>query len=146
MSLNYAAGKQVVGGIERTYKGKVVGRDLVPLNTTDWSTALTKIKAAKQDAVIAFYPGAWGPKSFTQYNQAGLSKTTPLYHVFSIDLGNLPTFQKADLNVLGTLQTNQWSPDLPNAANKKFVGGYKAKYNQMPSNFSAQAYETVMLI
>ena len=146
LSLNYAAGKQVVGGIERTYKGKVVGRDLVPLNTTDWSAELTKIKAAKPGAVIVFYPGAWGPKFFTQYNQAGLNKTTPLYHVFSIDLANLPIFQKAGLNVVGTLQTNQWSPDLPNAANKKFVAGYKKKYNAMPSHFAAQAYETVMLI
>jgi len=146
LSLNYAAGKQVAGGIERTYNGKVVGKDLVPMSHKDWSAELTKIKAAKPDAVIAFYPGAWGPKFFGQYAQAGLNKTTPLYHVFSIDMGNLPIFQKVGLNVLNTFQTAQWSPDFKNAANLKFVSGFKKKYGMMPNHFAAQAYETIMLI
>ena len=146
LSLNYAAGKQVAGGIERTYNGKVVGKDLVPMSHKDWSAELTKIKAAKPDAVIAFYPGAWGPKFFGQYAQAGLNKTTPLYHVFSIDMGNLPIFQKIGLNVLNTFQTAQWSPDFKNAANQKFVSGFKKKYGMMPNHFAAQAYETIMLI
>ena len=146
LSLNYAAGKQVAGGIERTYNGKVVGKDLVPMSHKDWSAELTKIKAAKPDAVIAFYPGAWGPKFFGQYAQAGLNKTTPLYHVFSIDMGNLPIFQKVGLNVLNTFQTAQWSPDFKNAANQKFVSGFKKKYGMMPNHFAAQAYETIMLI
>ena len=146
LSLNYAAGKQVVGGIESTYKGKVVGRELVPTSHKDWSAEITKVKAAKPDAVVVFYPGAWGPKFFLQYDQAGMNKTTPLYHVFSIDMANLPIFQKNGTNVVGTYQTNQWSPDLPNAANKKFVADYKKKHKQLPSHFAAQAYETIMLI
>lgn len=146
LSLNYAAGKQVVGGIERTYKGKVVGKDFVPLDHKDWSAELAKIKAAKPDGVVVFYPGSWGPKFFTQYNQAGLNKTTPLYHVFSVGMENLPIFQKNNINVLGTEQTAQWAPDLPNAANKKFVADYQKKYGSMPSHFAAQAYETIMLI
>lgn len=146
LSLNYAAGKQVVGGIERTYKGNVVGKDFVPLSHKDWSAELAKVRAAKPDGVVVFYPGRWGPAFFTQYDQAGLNKTTPLYHVFSVDMANLPIFQKVGLNVVGTYQTNQWSPDLPNAANKKFVAGYKAKHGALPSHFAAQAYETIMLI
>ena len=124
----------------------MVGKDFVPLSHKDWSAELTKIRAAKPDAVVVFYPGSWGPKFFTQYAQAGLNKTTPLYHVFSIDMSNMPRFQKAGLKVVGTFQTNQWSPDLPNAANKKFVAGYKKKYGEIPSHFAAQAYETIMLI
>ncbi|MDP7600766.1 MAG: ABC transporter substrate-binding protein, partial [Rhodospirillales bacterium] len=130
----------------RGYKGKVVGKDLVPLSHKDWSAELTKIKAAKPDAVVAFYPGAWGPKFFGQYEQSGLNKTTPLYHVFSIDMGNLPIFQKIGLNVLNTFQTAQWSPDFKNAASQKFVSGFKKKYGVTPNHFAAQAYETIMLI
>ena len=145
-SLNYAAGKQIVGGLERSYKGKVVGKDLVPLDHKDWSAELAKIKAAKPDAVVVFYPGSWGPKFFTQYNQAGLNKTTPLYHMWSVGMDNLPIFQKNGINVLNTEQTAQWAPNLDNAANKKFVAGFKKKYGALPSHFAAQAYETVMLI
>ncbi len=35
LSLNYVAGKQVVGGVERTHKGGVVGKDFVPLDHKD---------------------------------------------------------------------------------------------------------------
>ena len=146
LSLNYAAGKQVVAGIERTYKGEVVGKEFVPLSQKDWSAELSKVKAAKPDAVVVFYPGGWGPKFFGQYNQAGLNKTTPLYHVFSVDMGNLPIFQKNGLNVVNTLQTAQWSPDFKNPQNVKFVTDFKAKYKKMPNHFAAQAYETMMLI
>jgi branched-chain amino acid transport system substrate-binding protein len=146
LSLNYAAGKQVVAGIERTYKGKVVGKDFVPMSHKDWSAELSKIKAAKPDAVVAFYPGSWGPKFFGQFNQAGLNKTIPLYHVFSVDMGNLPIFQKNGLNVLNTFQTAQWSPDFKSAQNIKFVKDFKKKYKMMPNTFASQAYETIMLI
>lgn len=146
LSLNYAAGKQVVAGIERTYKGEVVGKDFVPMSHKDWSAELSKIKAAKPDAVVAFYPGSWGPKFFGQFNQAGLNKTIPLYHVFSVDMGNLPIFQKNGLNVLNTFQTAQWSPDFKSAQNIKFVKDFKKKYKMMPNTFASQAYETIMLI
>jgi branched-chain amino acid transport system substrate-binding protein len=146
LSLNYAAGKQVVAGIERTYKGEVVGKDFVPMSHKDWSAELSKIKAAKPDAVVAFYPGSWGPKFFGQFNQAGLNKTIPLYHVFSVDMGNLPIFQKNGLNVLNTFQTAQWSPDFKSAQNVKFVKDFKKKYKMMPNTFASQAYETIMLI
>jgi branched-chain amino acid transport system substrate-binding protein len=61
-------------------------------------------------------------------------------------MGNLPIFQKVGLNVLNTFQTAQWSPDFKNAANQKFVSGFKKKYGMMPNHFAAQAYETIMLI
>ena len=146
LSLNYAAGKQVVGGIERTYKGEVVGKEFVPMSHKDWSAELAKVRAAKPDAVVVFYPGGWGPKFFGQYNQAGLNKTTPLYHVFSVDMGNLPIFQKNGLNVVNTLQTAQWSPDFKSPQNVKFINGFKKKFGKMPNHFAAQAYETIMLI
>ncbi len=146
LSLNYAAGKQVVGGIERTYKGKVVGKEFVPLSHKDWSAELAKVRAAKPDAVVVFYPGGWGPKFFGQYNQAGLNKTTPLYSVFSVDMGNLPIFQKNGLYVVNSLQTAQWSPDFKNPENVKFVTDFQKKYKKMPNHFAAQAYETIMLI
>ena len=137
LSLNYAAGKQVVGGVERTYKGEVVGKDFVPLDHKDWSAELAKIKAAKPDGVVVFYPGSWGPKFFTQFNQSGLNKTTPFYHIWSVGLDNLAIFQKNNINVLNSEQTAQWAPDLPNAANKKFVADFKKKYGVLPSHFAA---------
>lgn len=146
LSLNYAAGKQMVGGVERTFKGKIVGKDLVPLSHKDWSAELSKVKAAKPDGVFIFYPGKWGPAFFTQYQQAGLSGT-PLYNVFSIDGANLPFFQKRKMTqLLGMFNTNYWAPDLDNPQNKRFVADFKKKYGTYPAHFAAQAYDVIMLI
>ncbi len=148
LSLNYAAGKQMVDGVERTFKGNIVGKDLVPLSHKDWSAEIAKVKAAKPDGVFVFYPGSWGPKFFTQYKQAGLDKTTPLYSVFSVDGANLPVFQKYKMkHLIGTFNTMFWAPDLDNATNKRFVADFGKKYKgQIPSHYAAQAYDSLMLI
>ena len=148
LSLNYAAGKQMVTGVERTFKGEIIGKDLVPTSHKDWSAELAKVRAAKPDGVFVFYPGAWGPAFFTQYAQAGLNKTIPLYNVFSIDGANLPIFQKRKMtSLLGTINTNFWAPDLDNPATKKFVPAFKKHYKgQVPAHYAAQAYDALNLI
>jgi branched-chain amino acid transport system substrate-binding protein len=146
LSLNYAAGKQMVDGVERTFKGKIVGKDLVPLSHKDWSAELAKVKAANPDGVFVFYPGSWGPAFFTQYAQAGMTKT-PLFNVFSIDGANLPIFQSRNMNhLLGMVNTSYWGPDLDNPQNKRFVADFKKKTKQYPAHYAAQAYDALMLI
>tara|TARA_B100000315_G_scaffold210618_1_gene207003 strand:+ start:9231 stop:10409 length:1179 start_codon:yes stop_codon:yes gene_type:complete len=148
LSLNYAAGKQMVAGVERTFKGNIVGKDLVPTSHKDWSAEIAKVKAAKPDGVFVFYPGAWGLAFFTQYKQAGLDKTTPVYSVFSVDGANLPVYQKRKMKqLIGTFNTMFWAPDLPNATNKRFVADFAKKYKgQIPSHYAAQSYDSLMLI
>ena len=149
MTANYAAGKQMVAGVEATFKGKIIGKDLTPWPShSDWSAEFAKAKAAKPDGVFIFYPGAATAKYLTQYRQAGLDKTLPLYHVFSIDGANLPLLQKAGLkNVIGTRQTSFWSPDLDNAQNKNFVAAYRKRSGGIyPAFYAAQAYDTMFLI
>jgi branched-chain amino acid transport system substrate-binding protein len=144
---NYAAGKDMVAGVERTFKGKVVGKDMTTWpSQIDWSAEFTKVKAAKPDAVFTFYPGRHGPAFIKQYEQAGLSGT-PLYSVYTLDALSLPRFQQAGMtNVLGTTMTQMWSPDMDNAANRRFVGDFKGKYGEYPSFYAAQAYDSIMLI
>ena len=70
-----------------------------------------------------------------------------LYSVFTVDSLSLPKFQKAGMEgVLGTYNTMFWAPDLDNAQNKKFIDGFKAKYDRYPSFYAAQSYDTIFLI
>ena len=65
---NYAAGKNMVAGVERTFKGKIVGKDMTKWPTQiDWAAELAKVKAAKPDGVFIFYPGKHGPAFISQY-------------------------------------------------------------------------------
>lgn len=145
---NYAAGQNMVAGVERTFKGEVVGKDMTVWPTQrDWSAELSKVKAAKPDGVFTFYPGPAGPAFIKQYQQAGLEKDVPLYSVYTLDSISLPLFQKAGMEtVLGTKMTQFWAPDLDNAANKKFVGDFRKKYGRYPSFYAAQSYDSIMYI
>ena len=144
---NYAAGKDMVAGVERTFKGKVVGKDMTTWPTQiDWSAEFTKVKAAKPGAVFTFYPGKHGAAFLKQYAQAGLS-STPLYSVYTPDSLSLPRLQQAKMTgVLGTTMTQFWSPDMDNSQNKRFVADFKKKHGSYPSFYAAQAYDSIFLI
>jgi branched-chain amino acid transport system substrate-binding protein len=144
MAGNYAAGKDMLAGVKRTFKGQIVGEDLTKWpDQLDFSAELAKIRAAKPDGIFIFYPGAHGVQFLTQYAQAGLKGQIPLYQVFSIDAITLP-LQK-DL-ALGTLGAQEWVNDLPNDANKKYVADFKKKHGVYPSYYGAQSYDAIMLI
>ncbi|CAN5187263.1 ABC transporter substrate-binding protein [soil metagenome] len=141
---NYAAGKDMLAGVKRTYKGELKGEDYTKWpDQLDFSAELTKIGAAKPDGIFIFYPGAHGVQFVKQWAQSGLNKTVPLYQVFSIDAITLP--QQGEL-ALGTLGAQEWVNDLPNEQNKRYVADFKKKHNTYPSYYGAQSYDAIMLI
>lgn len=150
MAPNYAAGKNMVSGLKRTFKGKILGTDFTKWGKDaqlDFSAELAKAKASGAKGIFVFYPGAAGGAFIRQYAQAGLQKTIPLYTVFTTDAISLPKLQKAKLTgVLGAEDTLFWSPDLDNPANKKFVAAYKKKYGKLPAFYAAQSWDAIMLI
>lgn len=144
MAGNYAAGKDMLAGVKRTFKGEIKGEDLTKWpDQLDFSAELAKIRAAKPDGIFIFYPGAHGVQFLTQYSQAGLKGQVPLYQVFSIDAITLP--QQKDL-ALGTLGAQEWVNDLPNDANKRYVADFKKKHGVYPSYYGAQSYDAIMLV
>jgi branched-chain amino acid transport system substrate-binding protein len=147
---NYAAGKDMAAGVENVFKGKVMGKDLTKWGADaqlDFSAELAKAKASGAEAIFIFYPGKAGGAFIKQYQQAGLADEMPLYTVFTVDSIALPKLQKAGLKgVLGTKNTQQWSPDMDNPANKRFVSDYLKKYGKYPSFYGAQSYDSIMLI
>lgn len=150
MAPNYAAGKDMVAGVERTFKGEVKGKDLTKWGADaqlDFSAELAKAKASGAEGIFVFYPGAASGAFVKQYQQAGLKDTMPLYSVFTVDALALPKMQAAGFDaVLGSRVTQAWDPSLDNPANQKFVNDFKAKYGSYPSFYAAQSYDAIMLI
>src|SRR5215208_3668027 len=141
---NYAAGKDMLEGVSATFKGEIVGRELTAWpNQLDFSAELSKARAAKPDAIFAFYPGGAGIQFVTQYAQSGLKGQIPLYTAFTIDELSLPRMKDLAVGIPGA---QQWVNDLPNAENKKFVTDYKAKYKSSPSFYGAQTYDAAILL
>ena len=141
---NYVAGKDMLNGVQTTFKGQIVGQELTRWpDQLDFSAELSKARAAKPDAVFAFYPGGAGVQFVTQYAQSGLKGQIPLYTAFTIDDLSLPRLKDLAIGVPGA---QEWVNDLPNDTNKKFVADYKAKYKASPSFYGAQTYDAVGLL
>lgn len=141
---NYAAGQDMANGVKATFKGQVVGQDMTKWpDQLDFSAEISKIRAAKPDAVYVFYPSRWGVQFYTQYSQSGLKKEIPLYSVFTIDAVTLKLQKDVALDTYFGLF---WAPDLPYATNSKFVGDYKKKHKDTPTFYGAQSYDAMNLI
>nr|VFJ52243.1 MAG: branched-chain amino acid transport system substrate-binding protein [Candidatus Kentron sp. FM]VFJ55730.1 MAG: branched-chain amino acid transport system substrate-binding protein [Candidatus Kentron sp. FM]VFK10795.1 MAG: branched-chain amino acid transport system substrate-binding protein [Candidatus Kentron sp. FM] len=145
---NYAAGKDMAAGVERTFKGKVTGKDLTKWpDQLDFSAELAKAKASGAEGIFAFYPGKAGPAFIRQYQQAGLHGKIALYTVDTIDAISLPRLQEADMaGVLGSKMTKFWDQSLDNPQNKRFVEDFRAEYHRYPSFYAAQSYDAIHLI
>ncbi len=126
---NYPAGKDALAGFKRTFKGQIVEESLAPLNTTDFGPEVSKISAAKPDALFTFMPGGLGINLLNTYIQAGLKGKVPIVSAFTADEATLPVLKDNAVDVYGVLT---WAPNMDNAANKKFVSEYEAAYKAVP--------------
>src|SRR5215212_8340855 len=143
MAPNYQAGKDMVAGLKRYYKGRIVEEVYTKLGQQDYQAEISQLQAKGPKAVFAFYPGGMGIQFLKQYDQAGLRGQQPLYTVYTVDEISIPAVQDA---AVGIYETRYWSPDLKNPANQKFVADYKKKFGKLPVFYGAQSYDGIMLI
>ena len=143
MAPNYAAGKDMVTGFKRYFKGKIVDEVYTKLGQTDYQAELSQLRSKNPKAVFVFYPGGMGIQFLKQYSEAGMRGQFPLYSVYTVDEISIPAVKHA---ALGQFETRYWSPDLKNPANEKFVADFRKKYGKMPVFYGAQSYDGIMLI
>ena len=140
---NYPGGNDASAGFKRQMK-KELALELRPkLGQLDFATEIAQLRAANIDAVYYFLPGGMGVNFVKQYAAAGMdpkiARVMPSYDADQQLQSN------GDL-ITGVANTGHWSVDLPNEQNRAFVAAYVKTYGRQPSIFSAQAYDTVMLI
>jgi branched-chain amino acid transport system substrate-binding protein len=141
---NYPAGKDALAGFKRYYEGNIAGEVYTPLDQLDFAAELANLRAAAPDAVYFFYPGGLGISFIKQYAQAGLGGTIPLFGpAFSLSQDVLAAVGDA---ALGAYNGSQWSNDLDNPVNRRFVDGFKAKYGRLPSLYASQGYDTALIL
>ncbi len=140
---NYQAGKDMIAGFKRTYKGKIVGQTLFKLGQRDYQAEISKARASKADAVYIFAPGGMGIAFVKQWQSSGAAKDMKMYSVFTVDNLTLPAVGEA---ALGTYHTNYWNVSSDNPVNQKFLKEYAAKYKSLPSHYAAQTYDAPRLI
>src|SRR6266849_3931418 len=144
LGADYQAGYEHVGAAIKYFKGKAIGPVYTPLSQLDFAPEIARIRAEKPDAVFAFLVGAGGVAFVKQYAQAGLQHQLPFYTEDPV--ANPLTFPAQGDAALGVIMGTNWTADLDNAANKKFVASFTAKYNRLPATFAALGYDAIKLI
>jgi branched-chain amino acid transport system substrate-binding protein len=141
---DYQAGYEHVGAAMKYFKGKAMGPAYTPLTQLDFAPEIARIRAEKPDAVFAFLVGSGGIAFVKQYAQAGLQNQIPLYSEDPV--ANPLTFPAQGDAAVGVIMGTNWTADLDNPANKKFVSSFTAKYNRLPATFAALGYDAAKLI
>jgi branched-chain amino acid transport system substrate-binding protein len=140
---NYAAGRDVLAGFKRFYKGTIAGEVYTSLNQLEFAAELAQLRAANPAAVFAFYPGGLGVNFVKQYSQAGLKQRFPLYTAYTVDN---TTIRGIGEDAVGLLRTSFWDEDSDNPVNKRFVADFQKKYGRPAAEYAVQAYDAIMLI
>lgn len=143
MAPNYQAGKDFIAGFKREYKQPLAAEVYTPLNQLDFQAELAQLAAAQPDAVYVFYPGGLGVQFVRQWRQSGLAGKLPLLSTSTVDGINLPALQDA---AVGVVHASLWGPDFDNAESKRFVADFEKRYNRVPSEYGATAYDSASLL
>jgi len=123
--------------------GKVVGEEYLPMDGSDWTAIISKIRAAHPDALISATAGGAPNVSLAkQLKAAGLAQP---YGNLAIDEGTAKT--------MGDVATGMYlsasyltSIDIPE--NVRFIDGMKKKFGaelKTPNELSAPQYEAIYL-
>lgn len=143
MAPNYQAGKDMLAGFKRYFKGEVLNEVYTQVNQPDYSAEIAQLQSAKPDALFVFYPGGMGINFVKQMSQTGLSGSLPLYSVFTVDGTTLPSLGGSAAGVIGAAM---YDASLDNAENRAFVSAFEAKYKRTPSLYAAAAFDAAKVL
>ena len=143
MAPNYQAGKDMLAGFKRFYKGTVAEEVYTQVNQADYSAEITQLQSSKADALFMFYTGGMGVNFTKQLSQSGMVGKLPVYSTFTVDGANLPALRES---AVGVVSGNMWDATLENAENARFVKTLIAKYQRVPSAYAATGYDAANLL
>jgi branched-chain amino acid transport system substrate-binding protein len=130
----------IVKGALATAKKKgldVVVHETFPPGTTDFSTILNKVKAARPDALVVGAPPADAIALTRQMRELDVNVklygATPgaAYPDFVKTLGKTAEFVYAG---------SYWEPELTHPGNREFVAAYQKEFTRVPASNAAAAY------
>ena len=141
---DYPAGRDALTGFKRFYTGDLADELYTQLGQLDFAVEMELIRASGADAVFTFQPGGMGINFIKQYSEAGLIDEIPLFLPgFSADQDVINAVGEA---TIGLFNSSHWTLDLENEVNGRFIEGFEAAYERVPTLYASQGYDTALLI
>jgi ABC-type branched-subunit amino acid transport system substrate-binding protein len=104
---------------------KIVGEEFSPLGTTDFSSTLRQMEAAKPDVIFPLYAGADQVAFLTQLISFGLQKNSL---IASSGLDETDTAALPRSGTAGWLSSYEWFMSVDSPENKSYLKEYFARY------------------
>lgn len=120
--------------------GTYVGDELVPLDATDFSAYLLKIRQARPDVVVSNLAAGQVPNFLKQFAEYGLD--IPL---IGFDMVMILTWA-AGSDGFGGVWPCRWHYELKNESSRKFVKDFSAKYKTKPEDLAWGDHVAVNLL
>jgi urea transport system substrate-binding protein len=141
---DYAFGRGMIEAAKRAIRqfgGEILGEEYLPLQSSDWTPIVSKIRVANPDAVVYSTSGG-GPNIdfMKQYRAAGLKMP-----VGSLSIDEL-TAQAGGGAAAGVYYTGDYFTGIPTDENKRFLAAMKRKFGanlKTPNSLSEQEYDGV---
>jgi urea transport system substrate-binding protein len=121
----------------------VVGDEYLPMDGSDWTPILSKLQAAKPDAVITATAG--GAPNVTLTKQMRASGLKLPYANLSVDEG---TAKNMGSDADGIFIAGSYMSNIDTPANKKFLASMQRKFGadlKTPNDLSVPEYEAIYL-
>jgi urea transport system substrate-binding protein len=121
--------------------GKVVGEEYLPMDGSDWTSILSKLRASGADALVTSTAG--GAPNVTLTKQLRAAGITLPYGNLAVDEG---TAKSMGADAEGIFISASYVTSIDTPANKKFLADMKAKFGDQlktPNDLSVPEYEGV---
>lgn len=123
--------------------GKVVGEEYLPMDGSDWTAIINKLKTAKPDAIITSTAG--GAPNVTLTKQLRAAGVTLPYGNLAVDEG---TAKEMGPDAEGIVISGSYLTNIDSAKNKAFLAAMRKKFGdkmKTPNDLSVPQYEAIYL-
>jgi branched-chain amino acid transport system substrate-binding protein len=123
--------------------GKVVGEEYLPMDGSDWTAVISKLKAANPNAVITSTAG--GAPNVTLTKQMRAAGVNIPYGNLAVDEG---TAKSMGPDAEGIFISGSYFTNINSAANKTFLAAMEKKFGKdlkTPNDLSVPQYEAIYL-
>jgi urea transport system substrate-binding protein len=121
--------------------GKVVGEEYLPMDGSDWTAVINKLKTAKPDAIITSTAG--GAPNVTLTKQLRAAGVTLPYGNLAVDEG---TAKDMGADAEGIVIAGSYLTNIDSPKNKEFLAAMQKKFGaalKTPNDLSVPQYEAV---
>ena len=123
--------------------GKVVGEEYLPMDGSDWTAVINKLKTAKPDAIVTSTAG--GAPNVTLTKQLRAAGITLPYGNLAVDEG---TAKDMGADAEGIVISGSYLTNIDSPKNKEFLAAMQKKFGaklKTPNDLSVPQYEAVYL-